>query len=39
VTEFEIKPTGKGTVKVKISVTPPQPGTPVKVIDYEFEVQ
>lgn len=37
--ECEIKPTGQGTVKVKITVTPPQPNAQPTVQTYEFEVQ
>ncbi len=36
--EFEIKPTGKGTVKVTITSTPPTGDKPA-VSQYEFEVQ
>lgn len=37
--EYEIKPTGQGTVKVKITSTPPQPNADPTVKTYEFEVQ
>jgi hypothetical protein len=37
--EFDIKPTGKGKVKVEITVKPPQPGASPKVTVYEFEVK
>jgi hypothetical protein len=36
--EFEIKPTGSGTVSVKITSTPPAGGAPT-VTKYEFEVK
>lgn len=36
--EYEIKPTGQGTVKVKITCTPPQPDSQPTVKSYEFEV-
>jgi hypothetical protein len=36
--EFDLKPTGKGKVKVKITVTPPTGGKAVET-DYEFDVQ
>jgi hypothetical protein len=36
--EFEIKPTGKGTVKVTITSTPPTGDKPA-VSNYEFEVK
>jgi hypothetical protein len=39
ITEFEIKPTGKGKVQVKITVQPPQPGSTPKITTYEFEVE
>ncbi len=38
-TEFLIKPTGKGKVKVEIIVKPPQPNTPPHITKYEFEVE
>ena len=37
--EFDIKPTGQGSVKVKITSTPPQPNAAPTVKDYEFEVK
>jgi hypothetical protein len=37
--EFDIKPTGKGRVKVIVTVTPPQPDAKPKVVTYEFEVE
>jgi hypothetical protein len=37
--EYQIKPTGKGTVKVKITTTPPQATAQPTVKTYEFEVQ
>ena len=37
--EFVLKPTGKGKVTAKITVTPPQPDAKPKVTDYEFEVE
>ncbi len=37
--EFEIKPTGKGKVKVTISVAGPQPGLPPRESEYEFQVK
>lgn len=39
VREFEIKATGKGHVKVTITVTPPQPGIPPNVSSYEYDVE
>lgn len=39
VTEFDIKPTGKGQVKVQIIMKPPQPNTPESVTEYRFEVE
>jgi hypothetical protein len=37
--EFEIRPTGQGTVKVTITSTPPQPNAEPTVTNYEFEVK
>jgi hypothetical protein len=37
--EFVLKPSGKGKVTAKITVTPPQPDAKPKVTDYEFEVE
>jgi hypothetical protein len=37
--EIEIKPTGKGTVKVTITSTPPQPDEKPTVEKYQFEVE
>jgi hypothetical protein len=37
--EFEIVPTGKGVVKVKITSTPPQPDSKPTVTHYQFEVK
>jgi hypothetical protein len=37
--EFEIRPTGQGTVKVKITSTPPQPNAEPTVTNYQFEVK
>ena len=37
--EYEIKPTGQGTVKVKITTTPPQPNAEQNVKTYEFDVR
>ena len=37
--EFEIKPTGKGRVKVTITNKPPQPDEKPTVEEYEFEVE
>jgi len=37
--EFEIRPTGRGAVKVKITSTPPQPNAEPTVTNYEFEVK
>ena len=39
VREFEIKATGKGHVKVTITVTPPQPGIPPVVTNHESDVE
>lgn len=38
-TEFEIQPTGKGTITVTLSVTPPQPGSTAKLTTYRFTVE
>ena len=37
--EFEIKPTGKGTVKVTLTMTSPIPNTKPKKAMYEFKVK
>jgi hypothetical protein len=37
--EFNIKPTGKGKVKVTITIKPPQPGAKPDIKTYEFEVE
>ncbi len=37
--EYEIKPTGQGTVKVKITSTPPQSNVESTVKTYTFEVK
>jgi hypothetical protein len=37
--EFEIRPTGKGKVKVTITSTPPQPDAKPTVTDYQFTVK
>ncbi len=37
--EYEIKPTRQGTVKVKITSTPPQPNAEPAVKTYEFDVR
>jgi hypothetical protein len=37
--EFNIKHSGKGMVKVKITVTPPKKDTTAKVTNYEYEVK
>src|SRR6266702_2178589 len=34
--EFDVKPSGKGRVKVTITVTPPQPDAPARATKYEF---
>jgi hypothetical protein len=39
ITEFEIRPTGTGKVKVQITVTPPQPDEKPIVTDYELAVR
>ena len=39
ITEFDIKPTDKGKVTVKITVTPPQPNAKSTVKVHEFEVK
>jgi hypothetical protein len=39
ITEFNIKPTGRGKVKVVLTVKPPQPNARPKVTEYEFEVE
>jgi hypothetical protein len=37
--EFNIRPTGKGKVKVRVSVTSPIPGSAPEVTNYEFTVK
>ncbi len=37
--EFMVKPTGKGTVKATITITYPNPPTPKKEIEYQFDVE
>jgi hypothetical protein len=37
--DFIVRPSGKGKVTVKISVTGPQPGSRPMVTEYEFEVK
>lgn len=37
--EFDLKPSGKGRVKVVITTTLPQPGAKPTVTEYEFEVK
>jgi hypothetical protein len=37
--EFNIKPSGKGKVKVTATVKPPQPDAKPKITHYEFEVE
>jgi hypothetical protein len=37
--EFNIRPTGKGKVKVSVTVTSPIPGSTPEVTDYEFTVK
>jgi len=37
--EFDLKSSGTGKVKVKVTVTPPQKGSTPKVTTYEYEVK
>ncbi|OAI45024.1 hypothetical protein AYO44_13250 [Planctomycetaceae bacterium SCGC AG-212-F19] len=39
VKEFDLKATGKGKVKVTITVSPPQPGAKPIVTEYEYDVE
>jgi hypothetical protein len=37
--DFVLKPSGKGRVKAKVTIKPPQPDAKTKVTEYEFEVE